>query len=139
LVNLIDSTQPSITDTEPMRILRECIQLMGKKAHDYQNPHSSVKQADYYRHGVGTLMDIIEAKFLRLVSLIETYEADPRIEPKNESIEDSFKDMANYCAIAAGYCRGKIQGQDPHTRDILNRPRQASFLVANGSIKEIGG
>lgn len=125
--------------TEPMRILQECIDLMGKKAHDYQNPNSSVKQAMYYRHGVGTLMDIIEAKFLRLVSLIETYEADPGVAPKNESIEDSFKDMANYCAIAAAYCRGKIAGQDDANRDILNRPRQVKMFdyitVANSDSK----
>lgn len=108
-------------DTEPMRVLQECLDLMRKKAHDYQNPNSSVKQAMYYENGLTTLYDIINAKRLRLKSLIEAYEAGEQ--PKNESIEDSFKDMANYCAIAAAWCRGKIDGQDPD-RDLLNKPKQ---------------
>jgi hypothetical protein len=105
-------------DTEPMLVLQECLDLMRRKAHDYQNPNSEVKQADYYPHGLITLMDIIHAKQLRLKSLIEAYQAGAA--PKNESIEDSFKDMANYCAIAAAWCRGKIDGQAVD-RDLIGR------------------
>lgn len=113
-----------MADTEPMRILQECIDVLRKKGNDYQNPNSRVKQAHYYEHGLTTLMDIIQAKRLRLVSLIETIEARPNSQPNFESIEDSFKDMANYCAIAAAWCRGKIDGQDPD-RDLLNRQKPA--------------
>lgn len=106
-------------DTEPMKILQECLDLMRKKAHDYQNPNSTVKQAMYYENGLITLYDIINAKRLRLKSLIDALAAGEH--PKNESIEDSFKDMANYCAIAAAWCRGKVDGQNP-SNDLLNKP-----------------
>lgn len=111
-------------ETEPMRVLKECVELMERKAHDYQNPNSEVKQAMYYPNGLLTLNDIIWAKWLRIKSLIEAQKNGET--PKNESLEDSYKDMINYCSFAVGWIRGKIDGQEPG-RDILNKPKLPSF------------
>jgi hypothetical protein len=124
--------------TEPMRILQECIDVLRKKGSDYQNPKSTIVQADYYESGVKTIMEIIQAKRLRLKSLIETIEHDPNASPNFESIEDSFKDMANYCAIGAAWCRGKINGQDPE-KDILNRKRQIVMMFSETGPKYANG
>lgn len=126
----------TIPDTEPMRVLQECLDLMRKKAHDYQNPNSTVKQAMYYENGLITLYDIINAKRLRLKSLIDAFQAGET--PKNESIEDSFKDMANYCAIAAAWCRGKIDGQNSNN-DLLNRPLKNASYPAPMPLKDLLG
>jgi hypothetical protein len=39
---------PEPTENYSCTVLRECIELQRKKAHDYQNANSSVKQIDYY-------------------------------------------------------------------------------------------
>jgi len=52
---------------------------------------------------------------MRATSLLES--AD---EPNFESIEDTYKDMINYCSFAVAYARGKMEGQDP-TRDMFNK------------------
>lgn len=109
-----------VVETEPMRILDECRAIMIKKSNDYQNPHSRIRQADYYPSGVATILDIIHAKVLRMRSVIEAMENDPEYVPNFESFEDSCKDLINYAAFAASYSRGKIDGQDPE-RDFLNR------------------
>ena len=41
---------------ESVSVLQECIELQTKKAKDYQNPNSKIKQADYYPNGVATLL-----------------------------------------------------------------------------------
>lgn len=104
---------------EQVRVLLESIQVMIAKSHDYQNPKSSVMQADYYPTGVRTLFEIIWGKTLRIRSLLEA-----EVDPKNESLEDAFKDISNYCAISVAYLRGRVKGQDPD-RDMFNRPRSA--------------
>lgn len=106
------------TETEPMRVLLECVQLLAKKGADYQNPNSEVKQAMYYPNGIQTILDIIEGKRLRLISLLEA-----KSNPNFESIEDSFKDLVNYAAIGAAWCRGKIDGQDPE-KDLFNKRKK---------------
>lgn len=108
--------------TEPMLILDECRAIMKKKSTDYQNPHSRIKQADYYPAGVATILDIIHAKVLRMRSVIEAMQHDSTYEPNFESFEDSCKDLINYAAFAAAYGRGKIDGQAPDC-DFLNRPQ----------------
>ena len=105
---------------ESVKVLQECIELQLKKANDYQNPHSSIRQADYYPNGVSTLLDIIWAKMLRIRSVIEAMENDPNYSPNFESIEDSFKDMINYCSFGVEYSRGKMDGQDPN-KNFLNK------------------
>ena len=115
-----------MTDTRegPIRVLNECIELMQKKAADYNNPNSRIKQAMYYPDGIKTINDIIWAKMLRLRSLCESGSA-----PKNESLEDTYKDMINYCSFAAAWLRGEIDGQGDV--DAFNDPRsgKAKLLI----------
>lgn len=111
---------PPKTETEAMRVLDECRATMEKKGNDYQNPHSRIRQADYYPSGVATILDIVHAKVLRMRSVIEAMENDPNYVPNFESFEDSCKDAINYLAFGVSYSRHKIDGQDP-SRDFLNR------------------
>lgn len=105
---------------ESVKVLEECAELQTKKANDYQNPNSIVRQADYYPMGVATILDIIHAKNLRARSVMEAMQNDPDYSPNFESLEDTFKDMINYASFAVSYIRGKVDGQDPN-RDFLNR------------------
>lgn len=106
---------------ESIRVLEECAETQIKKADDYQNPNSRVRQADYYPSGVKTILEIVHAKVLRATSVIEAMENDPEYSPNFESLEDSFKDCINYLSFAVAYSRGKIDGQCG-SRDFLNRP-----------------
>lgn len=114
----IDLTQ----EKESVKVLRECIDLQIKKGNTYQNPNSSVKQADYYLRGVGTIFEDIHKKYLRIKSILETMEQDPNYQPDFEGLEDSFKDMCNYSSFATSWLRGKIDGQQ--TKDPLNRKKK---------------
>lgn len=105
----------------PIGVLEECIALQKKKGTDYQNSYSSVKQADYYNHGILTIYDIMHAKMLRIKSVMEAMQHDPDYEPNFESLGDSFIDTINYASFAVAYIRGEIDGQDEN-RDFLNRP-----------------
>jgi hypothetical protein len=109
----------------PVQVLNECIGIQERKSMDYQNPNSNVKQADYYPSGIKTIYEIVLAKTLRMKSLIEQYELNADVQPKNESIEDSAMDAINYLSFLVAYIRGEIAGQDT-SRDILNRKRQDS-------------
>lgn len=113
----------SSNDPVSVQVLKECAELQLKKARDYQNPNSSIKQADYYPHGVSTILDIIHAKVLRARSVAEAMQHDPSYTPNFESMEDSFKDLINYSSFAASWIRGGIPGQSPD-RDFLNRPKK---------------
>lgn len=104
----------------PQSVLAECAELQQKKSNDYQNPHSRIRQADYYPRGISSILDIIHAKVLRMQSVIEAMENDPHYEPNFESIEDSGKDLVNYASFLVAYCRQEIDGQDK-SRDFLNR------------------
>jgi hypothetical protein len=101
-------------------VLEECADLQLKKSNDYQNPHSRIRQADYYPRGAATILDIIQAKVLRMYSVIEAMESDPDYVPNFESIEDSGKDLINYASFLVSWCRGGVDGQDTN-RDFLNR------------------
>ena len=109
------------TDKESIKVLTECTELQLKKGDDYQNPHSIIRQADYYPRGVATLLDIVHAKMLRLRSVVSAMEHDPNYVQNFESIEDSAKDMINYCSFIVSYCRNGMDGQI-EGRDFLNRP-----------------
>lgn len=113
---------------ESVKVLQECIDLQTQKANDYQNPNSKVKQADYYPNGVMTLLDINHAKMLRMQSVVAAMQHDPEYEPNFESIEDSAKDMINYCSFIVSYCRGMMEGQDPNN-DFLNRPLISQLMT----------
>ena len=91
---------------ESVKVLHECINLQLQKSNDYQNPKSNIKQAMHYRRGVDTIHDMIHQKLLRAQSLLEA-EGDPKF----ESLEDTYKDMINYCSFAISYMRGKMEGQ----------------------------
>ena len=105
---------------ESLKVLQECAELQTKKSNDYQNPNSNIRQADYYPRGVASLLDIVHAKTLRMFSVLEAMENDPKYKPNFESLEDSAKDLINYGSFIAAYIRGGIDGQDPD-RDFLNR------------------
>ena len=109
-----------MTERYSVNVLRECIDLQNKKANDYQNPNSMIKQADYYPSGCLTILEIIHAKVLRMRSVMEAMQNDPDYKPNFESLEDSAKDLINYASFFVSYSRGKIDGQDPD-RDFLNR------------------
>jgi len=105
---------------ESLKVLQECAELQAKKSNDYQNPHSRIKQADYYPRGIASILDTIHSKTLRMYSVLEAMESDPDYVPNFESLEDSGKDLINYASFLVAYCRNGIDGQDG-TRDFLNR------------------
>lgn len=109
-------------EKESIKILDECKALQIKKSNDYQNPHSRIRQADYYPRGVATILDIIQAKVLRMYSVIEAMENDPSYVPNFESFEESAIDAINYLTFLIAYSRDKVDGQNINN-DILNRPR----------------
>jgi hypothetical protein len=99
-------------------ILLEAADIQEKKGNDYNNAVSRVQQADYYEHGVWTILDIIKAKYLRMVSVLETQEAGGAV--NYESVEDSAIDMINYASFVVAYIRGEVPGQR-EDRDIFNK------------------
>ena len=102
---------------ESVKVLNECIDLQIKKSDDYQNPNSNVVQAMHYRRGVDTIHDIIQGKVYRAQSLLESAMQDA---PNFESLEDTYKDIINYCSFAVSWLRGSMEGQQPN-RDIFNK------------------
>ena len=109
-----------MTERYSVNVLRECIDLQNKKANDYQNPNSTIKQADYYPSGCLTILEIIQAKVLRMRSVMEAMQNDQNYKPNFESLEDSAKDLINYASFYVAYSRGKVDGQEAD-RDFLNR------------------
>ena len=97
---------------ESIKVLQECAELQIKKSQDYNNPDSRVRQTMYYPRGVATILDIVWAKVLRMYSVVEGMEENPKYEPNFESLEDSAKDLINYSSFIVAYCRHGIDGQD---------------------------
>ena len=109
-----------MTYTRPSaNILLEAAEIQEKKGQDYNNTVSRVQQADYYVHGVWSILDTINGKYLRMVSVLETMEAGGKV--NYESVEDSALDLINYTSFLAAYMRGEVPGQRPD-RDIFNEP-----------------
>ena len=102
---------------ESVEVLHECISLQLQKSQDYQSDTSNVTQAMHYRRGIDTIHDIILGKITRATSLLESGN-----NPKYESLEDTYKDMINYCSFAVSYMRGKMEGKTPD-RDMFNKPK----------------
>ena len=100
---------------ESIKVLQECAELQARKSEDYQNEGSNVLQAMHYRRGVDSIHDIIQGKCYRAQSLLES-QGDPNF----ESLEDTYKDIINYCSFAVSYMRGKMEGQ-VEGRDMFNR------------------
>jgi len=107
---------------ESVNVLQECVELQLKKSRDYQNPNSTVKQADYYPNGIVTIHDIMHAKMLRMKSVMEAMQSAD-YDPNFESLEDSAKDLINYASFFVSYCRGGISGQDPN-KNVFNRNKK---------------
>ncbi len=108
---------------QPNDVLRLCAEIQKKKSEDYQNQNSSVKQADYYPRGLSSIMDMINTKTLRMWSLLQNLEQDPKASSLNESLEDSAIDLINYATFFVAYCNYNIDGQDK-SNDLFNRPKQ---------------
>jgi len=107
------------TQPESVNVLQECVELQLRKSRDYQNPNSTVKQADYYPNGITTIHDIMHAKMLRMKSVMEAMQSDD-YDPNFESLEDSAKDLINYASFFVSYCRHGIEGQQSEN-DVFNR------------------
>ena len=111
---------------ESLKALQEAAELQQKKSNDYQNPASTVRQADYYPRGFASILDIVNAKCLRMRSVLDAMEGDPEYKPNFESLEDSCRDIINYASFGIAWIRGGIDGQ-LKTRDLLNRPNKVKF------------
>lgn len=122
-----------MTERHSVQVLRECIDLQNKKANDYQNPNSTIKQADYYPSGCLTILEIIHAKVLRMRSVMEAMQHDPNYKPNFESLEDSAKDLINYASFYVAYSRGMVDGQEAD-RDFLNRKKPVNEVPKFGAI-----
>ena len=107
---------------ESIKVLHDAIELQRKKANDYQNPHSSITQADYYPRGCASILDIMNAKMLRIKSVLEAMQHDTTYSTNFERLEDSAVDLINYASFFVEYSRGKMQGQNPNN-DFLNRAK----------------
>lgn len=114
-------------------ILLEAAEIQDLKGADYNNSVSRVQQADYYVHGVWSIMDTINGKYLRMVSVLETMEAGGKV--NYESVEDSALDLINYTSFLAAYMRGQVPGQKPD-RDIFNRPADPSSSLIPAAFKK---
>lgn len=93
---------------KPEEILDKGKSLLNKKAQDYtenseldryQNFQRSAELISWFRYDQDrAYVALIGTKLARLAALLNTHK-----EPNNESIEDSFVDLVNYCALWAGY------------------------------------
>lgn len=104
---------------ESIKVLQECAELQDRKAKDYQNEKSRIRQADHYPRGCATILDMVHQKITRIYSVMESMEYGDQ--PNFESLEDSAKDAINYLSFFVSYSRGKMEGQE-QGRDFVNRP-----------------
>lgn len=90
----------------PEELFNKCQSLMGAKAHDYTKDAAVDRYENFSRSSLvaswfsddkdKVFVVLIATKLARLATLLGNKE------PKNESIEDSFVDLINYCALWAG-------------------------------------
>lgn len=90
----------TVVGVEALKLAIEQVVLLDRKQQDY-GPHNIGK------FGVPGLLVRINDKFERLLNLTKQTDA-----PKNESIEDSFMDMSNYCVIGRLILANKWTGGD---------------------------
>jgi len=112
-------------------ILLEAAEIQEKKGQDYNNAASRVTQADYYPNGVYSILDICQAKVLRMYSVLDTMQAGGN--PNFESIEDSAIDLINYASFVTAYVRGQVPGQKPD-RDIFNKPKYPALILGDKNV-----
>ena len=86
-----------------LTLIEECKQIHEKKLHDYaqdDNPFSNFERASDIANG--TVNDIFKVMIgIKIARLEELLENDKQ--PLNESIKDSFIDLANYCLLWGAY------------------------------------
>lgn len=99
-------------------ILLEAAELQEKKGADYNGAQTSIQQNDYYPRGVWSILDVVNAKYLRMVSVLEQMEQGGKA--NFESVEDSAIDLINYASFVAAYMRGDVPGQTSD-KDIFNK------------------
>lgn len=107
-------------------ILLEAADLQERKGRDYNGPDSRVQQNDYYPNGIYSLLDIMNAKVLRMYSVADSMNAGGKV--NFESIEDSAIDLINYASFLAAYMRGEVPGQKAD-RDIFNKTGQTNAAL----------
>lgn len=105
---------------ESIKVLQEVKELQLAKALVYNG--GSVKQAEYFPNGMLSIHDMLNTKMLRIKSILEQMQADPKYKPEFESLEDSLKDLMNYASFGVAYTRGKLDGQETN-KDLLNRSK----------------
>jgi len=93
----------------PEQLIDKGKELMQIKAHDYTSGETNryenfLRQAEllswFKNDNDKAYVAVIAIKLARLASLLDSKE------PKNESIEDSFIDLINYCALWGGWRTG---------------------------------
>jgi len=117
---------------ESIKVLQECAELQNRKSEDYQNEGSNVLQAMHYRRGVDSIHDIIQGKCYRAQSLLESGS-----DPNHESLEDTYKDIINYCSFAVSFMRGKMEGQNAN-HNMFNKPKSATATIKVSNSDESG-
>jgi len=88
----------------PEELMIHGINLMKMKAHDYTTKdryenftRQTILTSWFSEEQDKVFVSIIAIKLARLASLLG------QKEPKNESIQDTFIDLINYCALWGGY------------------------------------
>jgi len=107
-------------------LIEKCKEIHDKKSHDYasdSNPFSNFEQAasvaNVTTHEVFKVL--IGIKLARLSELLTNNK-----DPKNESIEDTFIDLANYCLLwGSYYAERRIEN------DVVEVSAKASPFVCN--------
>lgn len=95
---------------EALSLALEQVRLLDAKQQDYGPGNIS-------KFGVPGLLVRINDKFERLCNLTKVGAI-----PKNESIEDSFMDMSNYCLIGRLLLNNKWNGNDyPYPEHLTNK------------------
>lgn len=126
---------PGKGSPEFVELLQKCIDVHYKKNHDYANDANPFSNFDRQREIVSwfskpidqTFTSVIAIKIARLAELLSN-----DITPNNESIEDNFVDLVNYCGLWAAWHKKNSSG--------IQRTKEPEFKStrgeATGSLKE---
>lgn len=82
-------------------------EITAKKNHDYSSaadPFANFKTIESY--GIGTEIGFITRMSDKL-SRIANFARQGELKVKDESVEDTLLDLANYCLLMAGYLKSK--------------------------------
>lgn len=137
---------PGKGSPEFVALLQKCIEVHYKKNHDYANDANPFSNFD--RQGIivswfskpidQAFTSVIAIKIARLAELLSN-----DTEPNNESIDDNFVDLVNYCGLwAAWHVKNNTKSslhkeQDPINQlnsaiqETLSNPEKTSNIVCN--------